>query len=836
MNALSERFYPARFYTARAVAALLFCGTACLTVTGTLPAYFRPEALAKISHPAAAGLTFAERVAYQRAIEDVYWRHRIWPKERLDPKPSLDAVMSQAQLKNKVTDYLRDSLALEDYWQKPIIAEQLQTEMDRMARDTKQPEVLRELFEALGNDPAVIAECLARPILTERLIADFSAQDQTHHVESPQVRAMSVATTFGQVVYTLPKIADAGDPSCLDEWAATTTSNVPYGRSVHTAVWTGSEMIVWGACCPGQNTGGRYDPTTDSWTATSLTNAPSARWGHTAVWTGREMIVWGGLDASGVTPLNTGGRYNPGTDSWIAISLTNAPSGRVRHTTVWTGSEMIVWGGEEKGFSRVHSGGRYNPSTNSWRATSTTNAPAARARHTAVWTGTEMIIWAGFDNSTTPLNTGGRYNPSTNTWRATSTTNAPNPRWNHTAIWTGSEMIAWGGRGGSNVGRTGGRYNPSTNSWRATSTTNAPYKSEHTAVWTDSEMIVWGGVGYYGLENTGGRYDPDMNSWTATSLTNAPSARYLHTAVWTGSEMIVWGGQNVNQFYLNSGGRYCVMGLPAQLGNISTRAFVQTGDNVVIGGFIVQGSEPKKVIIRAIGPELTQYGVPNALANPTLELHDATGALIASNNNWATTIIGGIITANQFHDIVTSGYAPGNGFESAIVADLAPGNYTAIVRGVNDTTGVGLVEVYDISADTNSILGNISTRAFVQTGDNVMIGGFIVQGTQPKRVIVRAIGSELTQYGVPDVLINPTLELHEGTGALIASNDNWMTTIIGGIITSNQVADIRNSGHAPADGRESAIIADLPAGNYTAIVRGVNNTSGVALVEVYDLD
>ena len=139
----------------------------------------------------------------------------------------------------------------------------------------------------------------------------------------------------------------------------------------------------------------------------------------------------------------------------------------------------------------------------------------------------------------------------------------------------------------------------------------------------------------------------------------------------------------------------------------------------------------------------TQYGVPNVLVNPTLELYDGTGALIASNNNWATTIIGGIITANQVRDIQGSGYAPSDGRESAIIAELPAGNYTAIVRGVNNTTGVALVEVYDLSPETNSILGNISTRSFVQTGDNVMIGGFIVQGTQPKRVIIRAIGPEL---------------------------------------------------------------------------------------------
>jgi signal transduction histidine kinase len=172
----------------------------------------------------------AERVAYQRAIEDVYWRHRIWPKENPDLKPALDAVMSQTQLENKVTGYLRDSLVLQDYWQRTIIAEQLQAEMDRMARDTKQPEVQRELFEALGNDPAVIAECLARPILAERLFADLSAQDQTRHVGSPQtdgLRAMSVARTLGQVVYTLPEIADAGDPQCTDNWTAFTQQSGP---------------------------------------------------------------------------------------------------------------------------------------------------------------------------------------------------------------------------------------------------------------------------------------------------------------------------------------------------------------------------------------------------------------------------------------------------------------------------------------------------------------------------------------------------------------------------------------------------------------------------------
>jgi hypothetical protein len=223
------------------------------------------------------------------------------------------------------------------------------------------------------------------------------------------------------------------------------------------------------------------------------------------------------------------------------------------------------------------------------------------------------------------------------------------------------------------------------------------------------------------------------------------------------------------------------------------------------------------------------------MADPILELHDANGALIASNDNWQTTIIGGIITSDQVPDIRNSGHAPTAASESAIIADLQPGNYTAIVRGVNNTMGVALVEVYDLSPSPQSILGNISTRSLVETGDNVMIGGFIVQGAQPKNVIIRAIGPELSQYGVPNPLADPTLELHNGTGTLIASNDNWQHTIIGRIITHTQVQDIQNSGHAPADASESAIIANLPPGNYTAIVRGVNNTTGVALVEVYDL-
>ncbi len=207
----------------------------------------RPEASSKASHSAGVGLTFADRVAYQWAVEDVYWRHRIWPDTNAGSKPSLDAVMSQAQLEKKVEEYLRNAQALEDYWQRPITADQLQTEMERMASHTKQPEVLRELFEALGNDPFVIAECLARPVLTERLIVDVSAQNQTGRLESlrtAELRTVSTATMSGQVAYTLPVIASPSGGCTEDTWTPTSLTNAPTPRIFHSAVWTGSEMIV----------------------------------------------------------------------------------------------------------------------------------------------------------------------------------------------------------------------------------------------------------------------------------------------------------------------------------------------------------------------------------------------------------------------------------------------------------------------------------------------------------------------------------------------------------------------------------------------------------------
>ncbi len=255
--------------------------------------------------------------------------------------------------------------------------------------------------------------------------------------------------------------------------------------------------------------------------------------------------------------------------------------------------------------------------------------------------------------------------------------------------------------------------------------------------------------------------------------------------------------------------------------NISTRMDVGTGNNVMIAGFIVSGSQSKTIIVRALGPTLGSYGVANALNDPMLELHDSSGATIATNDDWQT--------GSQASQISSSGYAPTNSNEPALIATLPAGAYTAIVRGYNNSTGVALVEVYEL--DTLSTrLSNISTRGQVGTDQNVLIGGLIINGSTSKKLIVRAVGPSLASppFSLSGTLSNPTLELHDSSGNLLASNDDWGS--------GAQAAAISASGYQPSNARESAIIATLASGNYTAIVRGVNNSTGIALVDAYDLD
>lgn len=263
-----------------------------------------------------------------------------------------------------------------------------------------------------------------------------------------------------------------------------------------------------------------------------------------------------------------------------------------------------------------------------------------------------------------------------------------------------------------------------------------------------------------------------------------------------------------------------VTAAPGRLVQLSTRMQVGTGDNALIGGFIMRGPSAKRLMIRGIGPST---GLDGALADPVLELYDNTGAVIASNDNWSD--------AGNRQDIIDTTIAPISPDESAILTTLPSDPtavaYTAIVRGAGNTTGIGLVEVYDLDSGPGSTLLNIATRGRVDIDPNALIGGFFLGGTEAKRILVRAIGPSLAAASVPNPLADPILELRDGNGALLDSNDDW------GL--SPDQAEIQASGAAPTDPKESAVLQILPAGPFTAIVRGVNNTTGVASVEVYQL-
>ncbi|MGZ3768297.1 MAG: Kelch repeat-containing protein [Bdellovibrio sp.] len=359
---------------------------------------------------------------------------------------------------------------------------------------------------------------------------------------------------------------------------ATSTSNVwfelpslaaPSPRYNHTAVWTGTKMIVWGGWYDfetpsGRNTGGSYDPSTNSWTAATTISAPTARRNHTAIWTGSKMLIWGGRDSSD-SPLGDGAQYDPTTDSWTPISTNGAPAARSYHTAVWTGSKMLVWGGQNSSTSPLGDGAQYDPATDTWKPITTSGAPEARVYHTAIWTGSRMIVWGGSTSATTPLNSGGIYDPATDSWQTinSSLPASPMARYKHSAVWSGSEMLIWGGEsyvpGSHFYLGDGARYNPSTNVWTAIQNTNSPSeRSEHTALWTGSKMIIWAGGGNASFLGNGGIYDPVTDTWSTISSQNSPMARIYHSSVWTGTEMIIWGGWNntVSPADMSTGGIY----------------------------------------------------------------------------------------------------------------------------------------------------------------------------------------------------------------------------------------------------------------------------------------
>jgi N-acetylneuraminic acid mutarotase len=640
-------------------------------------------------------LTFEDRVKAQEAIERVYYSHQ------LETTVPFEETVPRAILEDKVTRYLKQSVALDEIWKTPVTAGMLSNEWERIASRTRYPDRLREIYDALGNDSILIQECFVRPALVDRLVRSFFQGDFVLHAEAkaraknlveqlrrdPQTprqlpgvhrgeielrggktasdapspfsafvepgerlrmsdihtQRMSIeeldhwrsllpahvgdvsveetsdgffvrvltesdATRLRYILYSIPKqpwdewwleSQDRFDPDGLeieaqphallegnirglpppagdgtpqveaagcmaaDSWEVTPSSYTVPERSEHTAVWTGSLMLVWGGAWVGTDAGmgERYDPLTDTWSPIAVAGAPSNRRGHSAVWTSSEMIIWGGkrFDSPG---LFTGGRYNPLSDTWTSMSTIGIPSRTYGQSAIWTGTEMIVFGGAlASGIAGSH-GGRYNPATDTW-----TGIPdggwSDKFFHSAVWTGTRMVIWGGSEGSFA-TNTGGSYNPETNSWTEITSAGAPPAAQKATAVWTGSRMIVWGGEldDFTNFRSTGGMYDPSTNTWTSTSGTGVPMaRSRHSVIWTGSEMIVWGGVGAPSgpllALNSGGRFDPALNSWSSTNPA-APDPVFAHSAVWTGSRMVVFGGRKsaANEIASRQGGQY----------------------------------------------------------------------------------------------------------------------------------------------------------------------------------------------------------------------------------------------------------------------------------------
>ncbi|TET31757.1 MAG: hypothetical protein E3J72_21665 [Planctomycetota bacterium] len=360
-----------------------------------------------------------------------------------------------------------------------------------------------------------------------------------------------------------------GTVTGVGSWLPTSTAdNCPSPRWDHTAVWTGSKMIVWGGMDDNGkrlNTGGIYDPETDSWLQVSTgIDCPSPRSLHTAVWAGSKMVIWGGLfqDNGNSIILGNGSVYDPETNSWFATSINgDCPSPRFSHIAVSTGSQMIIWGGVGNQ-SQFNDGAVFDPNLNTWTKINNGNeCPSARYVHTGVWTGTDMIIWGGIAGGSS-THTGAVYNPGNDSWSSTSESNGPRLRWGHTAVWTGNEMIIWGVDViAPGVKTPGGVYDPVLNIWKATSTLGAcpTDRSCHTAVSIGGKMIVWGGSsigGPYEEVGSGGVYNPEDDRWEPTSMDgDCPVKRSYHTAISTGSTMIIWGGAGgTENISTNTGG------------------------------------------------------------------------------------------------------------------------------------------------------------------------------------------------------------------------------------------------------------------------------------------
>lgn len=549
-------------------------------------------------------LTFEDRVGAQEAIEKVYYSHQLGvplPFEEAVPKSLLEA---------KVRSYLRQTIILESYWNVTVNSRMLERETERIERDTRMPGRLADIYRALGNDPFLIQECLARPALVERMVRNFYDFDERLHAAS---RAQ--AEILRQEL--LASVSDGSGPAAPghpidirigpDSESENGTEIQPEGQVARLNVPFERFQEIRNGAPDSVGTIGPIVEERDRFVIRSVVSedAQGFRLMTYAVekerWEDWWAAVGAGLDELSVQPVaSVGYQVHPPLDesqaeqctpdTWTNQSLGSIPDPRVGFTAVWTGSLMVVWGGA-MGTTALNTGGRYDPATDSWSATSLVNAPMPRTAHSAVWTGHEMVVWGGSTGIPEAFytNTGARYDPVGDVWTPISTSGAPVGRNGHGAAWTGTEMLVWGG--GSNF--NGGRYNPATDTWRTIVTPSWMFfRQRPSLIWTGRQLIAWSGsTGNYPYPNTGGAYDPVSDTWKPTSTVNAPSGRIEHAAVWTGSRMVVWGGYD-GVSNLQSGGRYdpltdtwtsmTTLNAPAARNDIT--AVVWTGREMVIWG------------------------------------------------------------------------------------------------------------------------------------------------------------------------------------------------------------------------------------------------------------
>jgi hypothetical protein len=597
------------------------------------------------------------------------------------------------------------------------------------------------------------------------------------------------------------------------------TGSLANARAGHEAVLLpNGKVLVLGGIGFGVPGAELYDPVSGTWSATG---SPAINYSHRTL----TLLANGKVLAAGGQGfiLSTGRAelYDPATGTWTATgSLTTAA--RYDHTaTLLPNGKVLVAGGffgelSILGGHSLASAELYDPATGTWTATG--SLATARDASTATLLPNGKVLVAGGRNryAAGTLASAELYDPASETW--TTTGSLVTARHQHTSalLPNGKVLVV---AGSSAPLASAELYDPASQTWTVTGSLATARYAHTMTLLPDGKVLVAGGQFYPNSLASAELYNPASEAWTKTG--SLGTAREGHTAtLLPNGEVLVAGGRNASSYFASAE----LYGKPIPtLLNISTRVRVQNGDNAMIGGFIITGTEPKTVLVRAIGPSLPVSGV---LADPVIAVHGPSGEFLGGNDNWDDAL-----TRQQIND---SGLAPSNDLESALWGVINPGAYTVILTGNNGGTGVGLVEVYDLDRTVDTNLGNISTRGFVDTGDNVMIGGFIVGGGSPTgsaQVVVRAVGPSLSAAGVAGALANPTLDLHDGNGTLLASNDNWKTRPDG----TSQQAEIEATTIPPTNDFESALVRTLEPGNYTVIVRGNNSTTGVGLVEAYHL-